>query len=167
LPVSRRSGEGGVWTRVRRGSADHSEPCMDIARGLRTHFDDGAMEKMPVDLKEHDLYIAEDDDGQVMGFLTVLRRSADVGDVSWMGVRNDQWRRGIGTALLEKAAADLTSDGTSILMVHTLSDIVEYEPYETTRAFYDAMGFKHLETIDPYPGVAPGNPIAIYVKPLQ
>jgi len=140
---------------------------MDIARGLRTHFDDGAMEKMPVDLKEHDLYVAEDDDGHVVGFLTILRRSPDVGDVSWMGVRNDLWRRGIGTALMAKAAEDLASDGASILMVHTLSDTVDYEPYEATRAFYNAMGFKHLETIDPYPGVAPGNPIAIYIQLLR
>ena len=40
---------------------------MNIARGLRTHFDDGAMEKMPVDLKEHYLYIAEDDEESVPG----------------------------------------------------------------------------------------------------
>ena len=140
---------------------------MEIARGLRTHFDDGAMEKMPIDLKDHDLFIAEDDNGEVVGFLTILRRSPDVGDVSWMGVRNDLWRRGIGTALMAKAAEDLVSDGASILMVHTLSDTVDYEPYEATRAFYSSMGFMHLETIDPYPGVAPGNPIAIYVKLLD
>ena len=148
------------------GSLGHVDPCMDIARGLRTHFNDDAMEKMPVDLREHDLYIAEEDDGQVVGFLTVLRRSADVGDVSWMGVRNDLWRQGIGTALLTKAAEDLASDGASILMVHTLSDTVDYEPYEATRAFYGSMGFKHLETIDPFSGMAPGNPIAIYIRLL-
>ena len=51
-------------------------------------------------------------------------------------------------------------------MVHTLADTVEYEPYEKTRAFYIAVGFMHLETIDPYPNVAPGNPIAIYIKVL-
>ena len=139
---------------------------MDIARGLRTHFNDDAMEKMPVDLREHALYVAEDEDGAVVGFLTLLRRSPDVGDVSWMGVRNDLWRRGIGTALMERAAGDLAADGATILMVHTLADTVDYEPYEATRAFYRSVGFRHLETIDPYPGVAPGNPIAIYVRPL-
>lgn len=149
------------------GSHGHVDPCLDIARGLRTHFNDIAMEQMPVDLLEHDLYIAEEGDGQVVGFLAILRRNPDVGDVSWMGVRNDLWRRGIGTALLTKAAEDLASDGASILMVHTLSDTVDYEPYEATRAFYDAMGFKHLETIDPYPGMAPGNPIAIYIRLLR
>ena len=125
------------------------------------------MEKMPVDLREHDLYIAEENDGQVVGFLTVLRRSPDVGELSWMGVRTDLRRRGIGTALFTKAAEDLASDGAFILMVHTLSDTVDYEPYEATRAFYRSMGFVHLETIDPYPGMAPGNPIAIYVKILD
>ncbi len=140
---------------------------MEIARGLRTHFNDIAMEQMPVDLQEHDLYVAEDEGGTVVGFLTVLRRNPDVGNVSWMGVRKDLWRRGTGSALMERAAEDLAADGASILMVHTLADTVEYEPYEATRAFYRSVGFKHLETIDPFPGMAPGNPIAIYVKLLR
>ena len=140
---------------------------MEIARGLRTPFKDIAMEQMPVDLQEHDLYVAEDEGGTVVGFLTVLRRNPDVGNVSWMGVRKDLWRRGTGSALMERAAEDLAADGASILMVHTLADTVEYEPYEATRAFYRSVGFKHLETIDPFPGMAPGNPIAIYVKLLR
>lgn len=140
---------------------------MEIARGLRTHFNDIAMERMPVDLQEHDLYVAEDEGGTVVGFLTMLRRNPDVGDVSWMGVRKDLWRRGTGSALMERAAEDLAADGAIILTVHTLADTVDYEPYEATRAFYRSVGFKHLETIDPFPGMAPGNPIAIYVKLLR
>jgi GNAT superfamily N-acetyltransferase len=140
---------------------------MVIARLLRTHFDANAMEQMPKDLRQHDLYVAEDDDGTVVGFLTLLRRSPDVGDISWMGVVPDEQRNGIGTALVEQAGRDLVADGGSIMMVHTLADTVEYEPYEATRAFYLSVGFKHLETIDPYPGVAPGNPIAIYVKVIS
>lgn len=140
---------------------------MEIARGLRTHFNDIAMERMPVDLQEHDLYVAEDEGGTVVGFLTMLRRNPDVGDVSWMGVRKDLWRRGTGSALMERAAEDLAADGATILTVHTLADTVDYEPYEATRAFYRSVGFKHLETIDPFPGMAPGNPIAIYVKLLR
>jgi GNAT superfamily N-acetyltransferase len=139
---------------------------MELARGLRSHFDDGAMERMPRDLAEHDLYVALDDDGGVVGFLTLLRRSPDVGEVSWMGVRIDRWGGGTGTALVERAADDLLADGASVLMVHTLADTVDYEPYEATRAFYRALGFVHLETIDPYPGMAPDNPIAIYVRHL-
>jgi GNAT superfamily N-acetyltransferase len=139
---------------------------MEVASDLRTHFDDNAMERMPQDLVEHDLYVAEEGD-DVVGFLTLLRRSDAVGDVSWMGVRRDHWRRGIGAALVGRAANDLADDGGTVMTVHTLADTVEYEPYEVTRAFYRAMGFFHLETIDPFPGVAPGNPIAIYIKVLD
>ena len=150
--------------RVIDGSEAHADACMEIARQLRTHFDANAMEQMPKDLRQHDLYLAEDDDGTLVGFLTLLRRSPDVGDISWMGVIPDKQRDGIGTALVEQAVRDLVADGATIMMVHTLAENVEYEPYEATRAFYLSVGFKHLETIDPYPGVAPGNPIAIYKK---
>jgi len=153
--------------RVIEGSEAHAEACMDIAGRLRTHFDDNAMEQMPRDLRQHDLYVAEDDDGTIVGFLTLLRRSPDVGDISWMGVMPDKQRHGVGTALVDRAAIDLAAKSTTFLMVHTLADTVDYEPYEATRAFYRASGFKHLETIDPYPGVAPGNPIAIYVRALD
>ena len=137
---------------------------MEIAGRLPTHFDVNAMEQMPKDLRQHDLYVAEDDDGTVVGYLTLLRKSPDVGEISWMGVIPGKQRNGIGTALVERTGQDLVADGASIMMVHTLADTVEYEPYEATRAFYLSVGFKHLETIDPYPRVAPGNPIAIYIK---
>ena len=150
--------------RVIDGSEAHADACMGIARRLRTHFNADAMEQMPKDLRRHDLYVAEDDDGTIVGFLTLLHRSPDVGDISWMGVIPDKQRNGIGTALVEQAGRDLVADGAKIMMVHTLADTVEYEPYKATRAFYLSVGFKHLETIDPYPGVAPGNPIAIYIK---
>ena len=128
------------------------------------------MVQMPKDLGAHRLYVAEEDDGEddgaVVGFLTLLWRSSDVGDISWMGVDPGAQRRGIGTSLVDAAARDLVTDGATIMMVHTLADSVEYEPYEATRSFYRAVGFKHLETIDPSPGMAPGDAIAIYVKAL-
>jgi ribosomal protein S18 acetylase RimI-like enzyme len=158
--------EGKEDLHVIKGSGAHAEACMGIARQLRTHFNEEAMVQMPKDLMEHEIYIGQDDDGDVVGFLTIRRRSTDVGDISWMGVRPDMMRRGIGTAMVARATEDLVSDGATIMMVHTLADTVEYEPYEATRAFYRSVGFKHLETVDPFPGVAPGNPIAIYVRPL-
>jgi ribosomal protein S18 acetylase RimI-like enzyme len=176
--------------RVIEGSEAQVEACLDIARALRTHFNDNAMVQMPEALGAHRLYVAEEDDegddgqddrrddgrddrrddgrddGAVVGFLTLLRRSPDVGEISWMGVMPDQQRQGIGTSLVGRAARDLATNGATIMMVHTLADSVEYEPYEATRSFYRAVGFKHLETIDPFPGMAPGDAIAIYVKAL-
>lgn len=54
-----------------------------------------------------------------------------------------------------------------MLQVKTLAPTVEYAPYEGTRTFYEAMGFRLLEIIDPFPGWEPGNPCAIFAKALH
>ena len=138
---------------------------MEIARGLRTHFDENAMERMPSDLPEHLLLVAEDE-GRVVGFMTLLSEDETTAEITWMGVRRDLQRRGIGTTLLSRAESELLARGIVRLTVKTLADTVEYAPYEETRRFYRAMGFDLLEVIDPYPGWSPGNPCAIYVKAL-
>lgn len=148
------------------GSECHADPCMDIARDLRDFFDDGAMERMPIDLREHLLLVAEDGENEVVGFISVLLRNSDVAEISWMAVRRERWRQGIGQALLVESSRVLEERGTSLLFVKTLADTVDYEPYEGTRTFYASMGFHLLDVIDPYPGWAPGNPCAIYVKAL-
>jgi GNAT superfamily N-acetyltransferase len=151
---------------IRRASPDHAEACMAIALDLRDFFNDDAMERMPRDLLDHRVYVAEEDGG-VQGFITLLMRNADVAEVSWLAVRRDLWRKGIGSGLVSTAEEGLRREGLTVLEVKTLADTVDYPPYEGTRAFYKALGFVHLETVDPYPGVAPGNPIAIYVKPIS
>ena len=151
---------------IRRGSPGDAEACMDIARNLRDFFNDDAMERMPRDLRDHRAYVAEEGE-EVQGFMTLLLRNDDVADISWLAVRRERWRNGIGTLLVSRAVEELRRENFTILEVKTLADTVNYPPYEGTRAFYRSLGFVHLETVDPYPGVAPGNPIAIYVKPIE
>jgi ribosomal protein S18 acetylase RimI-like enzyme len=150
---------------VIKGSEAHAEGCMDIAGRLRTHFDDNAMEQMPKDLRSHRLYLVEED-GEVLGFLTIKPGQEGGAEISWMGVRPDLHRKGIGRALVDEAERRLIAGGVERLMVRTLADTVDYEPYEGTRAFYRAVGFVHHETIDPYPEWGPGNPCAVYIKDL-
>jgi GNAT superfamily N-acetyltransferase len=150
---------------IRRGSPGDVEACMEIARDLRDFFDDNAMERMPRDLRDHSIYVAEED-GVVHGFLTLLMRNANVADISWLAVRRDHWRGGIGTSLVSRAVDDLSREGLQVLEVRTLADTVDYSPYEGTRAFYRAVGFEHSETIDDYREWGPGNPCAVYIKEL-
>ena len=75
--------------------------------------------------------------------------------------------RGIGSALVNRIASDLSSQGIKVMEVKTLSADVDYAPYEKTRRFYEKVGFMHLDTIDPYPGWEPGSPCAIYIKRLS
>jgi ribosomal protein S18 acetylase RimI-like enzyme len=149
------------------GSEAHVPPCMDIAKALRSHFNDDALSRMPGDLRSQSLYVAEDDDGVVVGFLSVVKASPQVAEITWMGVRPDLHGRGIGTAMMSMAVDDLVEDGFHSLRVRTLADTVDYEPYEGTRAFYRSRGFHLEEVIDPYPGWGPGNPCAVYVKTLR
>ncbi|WP_049981095.1 hypothetical protein [Halolamina rubra] len=73
----------------------------------------------------------------------------------------------IGSVDAKDAVADrLAADGVELLTVKTLAATVDDDHYARVRSFYERAGFRHVETIDPYPEWEPGNPCAIYVKPL-
>ncbi len=152
--------------RVIKGSEAHVAPCMEVARSLRTHFDLRALERMPDDLRSQDLYVAQGDEGEVIGFISLLMDQGGVAEIAWMGVMPELQGMGVGTSLLNTAVDHLVQAGVSTLMVRTLADTVDYEPYEGTRAFYRSRGFHLEEVIDPYPGWAPGNPCAVYLRAL-
>jgi ribosomal protein S18 acetylase RimI-like enzyme len=133
-------------------------------RSLSDHFDDHALHQAPLDARRHGAWLLEDSGGLV-SFLVAERRGR-VAEILWMATRPDARHRGHGTALLEHVFAELQREGVVMVEVKTLDASEDYEPYEATRAFYERMGFVHLDTIDPYPGWAPGNPCAIYVTAL-
>ena len=103
---------------------------------------------------------------EVVGFVAIKRKNNHVAEISWMAVELEHQRQGIGSALVDRVANDLRSQGIRVLEVKTLAEDVEYSPYEKTRRFYEKMGFIHLETIDPYSEWERGTPCAIYVKIL-
>ena len=151
---------------IARGNETHIEACLSIARKLAgKYFTENGIATMSEDLRKHLLYVAVDWD-EVVGFVTVHRKSDRVAEISWMAVKPERQCRGIGSALIDYIASDLRSQGFKLLYVKTLSEDVKYPPYEITRLFYRKVGFIHLETIDPYPGWDPGNPCAIYVRIL-
>ena len=60
-----------------------------------------------------------------------------------------------------------SADGVSVVEVKTLDASAGYQPYESTRAFWERQGFVYVDTIDSLPGWDPGNPAAIYVAALR
>jgi hypothetical protein len=50
--------------------------------------------------------------------------------------------------------------------VKTLDKSSDYTPY-ATRAFWEARGFIHVDTIDPLPGWQAGNPAAVYIAAMR
>ena len=90
------------------------------------------------------------DEGEVVGFLTLERHDPRSAEITWMAVRADRRRHGIGRRLVQRAVDDLSRDGVEFLGPH--SGRVEPEERETdnyadTRAFYRALGFVPLREL--------------------
>ena len=142
-----------------------AEACTAIIRMLPDYFDDHAREQTRLDVRRHGAWLLEDTGGLVS--LVVAERRGRVAEILWMATRPDARRHGHGGTLLKHVLSELQREGVVMVEVKTLDASAEYEPYEATRAFYERMGFVHLDTIDPYAGWEPGNPCAIYALALS
>ena len=103
-------------------------------------------------------------DGQVFGFLTVIRPTPRSAQISWLAVHAEHRGRGVGTALVEHLVRELARDSVHLLVVETLSDREDPGPeYAATRAFYLARGFVPAAELDLYPD----NPIQLMSRTLE
>ena len=126
---------------IRPVDAADRAPVLALARGLEEWFNQAGLVQMERDLATHRGFVAVDG-GRVIGFLTLRRIDPESADLSWLAVRRESQRRGVGTALLHAATVRLRSEGVRRLEVSTVGDGLDYEPYARTRAFYRARGFK-------------------------
>jgi ribosomal protein S18 acetylase RimI-like enzyme len=130
---------------VRPLRADDASACDAVVRTLPYHFGlDSGREQCSVAVRSERGFVAFDGE-EVLGFLTFVERFDVAAEITWMAVRGDRRREGIGTRLLERVAADLRAEGRTLLAVLTVSpsDPGEEAPdgYQSTRAFYRKMGF--------------------------
>jgi ribosomal protein S18 acetylase RimI-like enzyme len=130
---------------IRQLAATDAEACDAIVHTLPYHFaqEEGRGECAAAVRTQRGL-VAEDV-GEVVGFLTREPRFDESLEVTWMAVRADRRRQGIGRALLERLANDALSEGRRFLLVLTVSpsDGPDEIPdgYQATRAFYETNGF--------------------------
>ncbi len=125
---------------VRRLEREDAEAICALAASLGEWFNHEGLARIAKDLAFHEGVVAVQG-GHVVGFVTWARADAETAELSWMGVARDLHRRGIGTALLAALVAELRAAGFCSLVVSTVADNVEYEPYARTRAFYRTRGF--------------------------
>ena len=71
----------------------------------------------------------------------------------------------MGAALVNQALVEAHSLGRPYLTVKTRGPSLPYEPYERTRAFYEAVGFQPLEEFTEIWG--PDNPCLIMIKSVS
>ena len=108
-------------------------------------------------------FVACDGDA-VAGFVTLRPTSAAALEVHVMAVRPEHHRRGMGRALVERAAQYARAEGFALLHVKTLAPGDPDPGYAATRQFYEAMGFRPLEELPQVWG--PENPCLLMVLPL-
>jgi GNAT superfamily N-acetyltransferase len=126
---------------IRRMSAVDLKAVLAVVAELPEWFDSEARERtIPTDLRHQVTFIAEDQ-SHIVGFITLHVCNGRL-EISWMGVRPERRRAGIGKALLERAERLATEWGLEEMSVMTLGDSVDYEPYGSTRRFYLANGFR-------------------------
>ena len=102
--------------------------------------------------------------GAPVGFVTIKPTSAHAVELHVMGVLPGEHRRGVGRALVERAAAYARAEGFTLLHVKTLAPSDPDPGYAATRAFYAAIGFLPLEELPEVWG--PDDPCLLMVKVL-
>jgi ribosomal protein S18 acetylase RimI-like enzyme len=130
---------------VRALTAADADACDRIVLGLPYHFahEGGRADCAAAVRRERGLVAVEGSD--VVGFLTFVPRFDEAAELTWMAVRSDRRRGGIGHALISSLEEVLASEGRRTLVVLTVSpsDPGAEPPdgYGSTRAFYRSVGF--------------------------
>ena len=82
-----------------------------------------------------------------IGFYSGKIHYSRTGEIYVCGIDPNYHGRGIGTLLYKKVEDYFTQNNCEYVIVKTLSDISNYEPYLKTKGFYIKMGFKELLTL--------------------
>jgi XTP/dITP diphosphohydrolase len=143
---------------------DKSPICESVLRVLPDWFGiETALMQFVQEAADLPMLVAVED-GAATGFITLKQHSACAWEIHAIGVRPQRHRRGIGRRLLEEGERLLRDRAAEFLVVKTLSGSAGYEPYDRTRAFYAAMGFRPLLELPTLWSAE--DPCLVMVKPL-
>jgi len=93
-------------------------------------------------------FVAMQNEKQIGFVVYRLNDDNETAELTWMGVRPDFQRKGVGRRLVEAVEQALGKKGIHRIEVFTVAATVDYEPYALTRRFYHAMGFSEV-SIEP------------------
>lgn len=123
-----------------------------------------ALEEYVKGVCDFPFWAALDGEGKWLGFFSVRIHYGHTGDIYVCGVRPECHRMGLGRTLYGRAEQFFLEKGCKYAMVETLSERVDYVPYEKTRLFYKSVGFEPLITLTEM--WDENNPCLIMIKPL-
>jgi predicted kinase/N-acetylglutamate synthase-like GNAT family acetyltransferase len=151
---------------VRAATADDADGCVAVAEALPEYFTTGTHEEIRQAVTADRSWVAIES-GNVVGFVVTQQHFRGTAEITFAAVTPDRRHAGLGTTMVTHALDVLAADGVAIVEVKTLDATAGYEPYVATHAFWENLGFRQVDRIDPLPGWEPGNPAAILVRALR
>lgn len=134
---------------VRLLTRSDEEAVLALARELAEWFRPMDQMALAIDLRTHEGFVAEQG-GTIVGFLTFHLTGSAVAELSWLGVRPDVQRQGVGNVLVSALETELRARGVRELEVSTI-DASSGEPgFERARRFYQRQGFIPIRRDDNY-----------------
>ncbi|HYN88662.1 MAG TPA: GNAT family N-acetyltransferase [Ardenticatenaceae bacterium] len=134
---------------VRLLTRSDEEAVLALARELAEWFRPMDQMALTIDLGTHEGFVAAQG-GMIVGFLTFHLTGPAVAELSWLGVRPDVQRQGVGNVLVSALEAELRARGVRELEVSTI-DASSGEPaFERARRFYQRHGFIPIRRDDNY-----------------
>ncbi len=101
---------------------------------------------------------------QPVGFLYLKETGSATAELYVMGVLQEYHRRGIGTALFQRAKVAAVEQGYAFLQVKTVQ-MGRYAEYDSTNRFYLSLGFQEFEV---FPTLwDEWNPCQVYVMSIR
>jgi GNAT superfamily N-acetyltransferase len=150
---------------IRSAHSSDADGCVNVLALLPEYFTASTHDEVRSGISDHMALVA-DVDGTVVGFVLIERRHRRSAEVLYLAVHPAFRNQGIGSLVLSAALDALGADGVVLVEAKTLDATAGYEPYVSTRAFWEGRGFVQIDCIDPLPGWDHGNPAAIYVRAL-
>jgi ribosomal protein S18 acetylase RimI-like enzyme len=142
--------------------------CDEIVVGLPYHFGSEIGRRECSAAVRSQRGLVAEDDGRIVGFLTLHPRFEDALEITWMAVRADRRRQGIGRALIDRVVSDAAAEGRWLLLVLTVSPNDEPDEieggYQATRAFYRSNGFVYARD---FAGYWPGDIPVLLIRVLD
>ena len=119
----------------------HAPECVEVIGTLPEWFGyPGASEGVAEAAENQKGFVALED-GVVVGFVTTLPIFAETLEITYLAVRADRRRRGLGRRLVAAACGRAVTLGASSVTLLTARPESADAPYAATVAFYRSLGF--------------------------
>lgn len=97
--------------------------------------------------RECPYWAAFDNEQNCIGFFALKVHYSYTGDIYVCGVLPEYHNKGIGKAIYKEVEQFFVKKDCKYVIVKTLSEKANYEPYDKTRKFYESIGFESLITL--------------------